>query len=219
MNNRVLYWNKCFTGLVLLVMLVSMLGCNLPLMKPDSPRPPGSTPPPREEPRPPLEPTPPREEPRPPLEPTPPQEEPRPPLEPTPPHEEPRPPLEPTPPHEPGPEGPVADLAVTDIYPDNLPFGTLFVRITNNGPATLMTYPVILICGAHGRQWANQSPPDVHDMHQEYVIQLAPGETEAVATNIQIDANLFQYEVTCEVVADIDPEPGNNIYTEMIPVQ
>jgi len=120
-------------------------------------------------------------------------------------------------PHEEDP-GPQADLAVTDIFPKKLPHGKLNVRVTNNGPAPLTSYPADLNCEAHGVSWGgSQHGEEDRSYHQEVIIQAAPGETVVIKTDIKIDANLYQYDVFCEIHADIDPVPDNNAYDEVIP--
>ncbi len=120
-------------------------------------------------------------------------------------------------PHEEDP-GPEADLAVTDIFPKKLPHGKLNVRVTNNGPAPLTSYPADLNCEAHGVSWGgSQHGEEDRSYHQEVIIQAAPGETVVIKTDIKIDANLYQYDVICEINADIDPVPDNNVYDEVVP--
>lgn len=129
------------------------------------------------------------------------------------PEEEPPPGEEPPPPE----EKPVADLAVTDLYPDNLPHGNIFVRITNNGPTILMADQPFLECFANGKRWANQPGEDNLSNSQTIIVQLGPGETEAFDTGMTIDANLFQYEVTCSIHSEFDRTHGNDTYSEVIP--
>ena len=115
-------------------------------------------------------------------------------------------------------QGPEADLAVTDIFPKKLPFGKLNVRVTNHGPAPLTSYPAELICDAHGVSWGGaQHGEEDRSYHQQIIVQAAPGDTVIVETDIKIDANLYQYDVFCEVNVDIDPFPDNNAYDEVVP--
>lgn len=118
----------------------------------------------------------------------------------------------------PGEEGIRTDLAVTDIFPEILPFGDLKARITNNGPTPLTTYPAELFCHAHGVSWGGpEHGEEDRESHQQVILSLGPGDTDEFETGIKIDANLYQYEVICEVWVDIDPEPQNNFYMEMVP--
>jgi len=114
-------------------------------------------------------------------------------------------------------EVPFTDLAITDIYPGNLPQGNLFVRITNNGPTVLLTYPVELTCHARGHRWANQPGEDNKSNTVELILQVSPGQTSNENTGIPIDANLYEYEVECSINAEIDNTPHNNTYFEVIP--
>jgi hypothetical protein len=110
------------------------------------------------------------------------------------------------------------DLAVTDIFPENLPFGDLKLRITNHGPTPLTTYPAEIICHAHGVSWGGpEHGQEDRESHQQIILSLGPGDTDEFEAGITIDANLYQYEVVCEVWADIDPEHHNNVYMEMVP--
>ena len=133
-----------------------------------------------------------------------------------PPHEEPMPESEGMQPQ--GEEGlPYTDLAITDIYPGNLPHGNLFVRITNHGPTVLMTAPVELTCHARGHRWANQPGEDNKSNTVQLVVQLNPGQTTKENTGIPIDVNLYEYNVECTITADLDNTPHNNTYSEVIP--
>jgi len=120
---------------------------------------------------------------------------------------------------EPGGESDVrADLAVTDVFPENLPHGDLKVRITNNGPTPLTTYPAELFCHAHGVSWGGpEHGEEDREGHQQIILSLGPGDTDEFETGIKIDANLYQYEVFCEVWVEIDHEHSNNFYMEMVP--
>ncbi|MBL6965351.1 MAG: hypothetical protein ISR60_02240 [Anaerolineales bacterium] len=111
-----------------------------------------------------------------------------------------------------------ADLDVTDIFPDNLPHGRLVARITNNGPTVLMAWEIEMRCEAHGVSWGGpQHGTEDLVEEQRIIIQAGPGETWEADTGITIDANLYQYEATCEIYSDIDPNPGNNFYMELVP--
>lgn len=112
----------------------------------------------------------------------------------------------------------VADLAVTDIFPDNLPQGEVYARITNNGPDSLTSVDVQLGCSA----------VSTDTMLRETVIAIAPrfitvslnpGETEEFDTKISVDNSCAKYEVTCEVKASSnDPNAANDSYSEEIPL-
>jgi hypothetical protein len=111
-----------------------------------------------------------------------------------------------------------ADLAITDIYPDNLPHGNLRFRITNNGPTPLTAYGVPVQCSGYYYSWGtHQVQPDQLFSEQFVVVSLAPGSTDSFDAGLSIDANLYQYEITCALSTDIDPKPGNNTYMEVIP--
>ena len=110
------------------------------------------------------------------------------------------------------------DIAVTDIRADNLPQGRLYATITNYGPVVLMSVVLDLSCSAHGTQPGGTAPPVDLSTSQEVFLQLSPAETAEFGTGIDIDASLYQYEVTCSVpVEEFDPDPSNNIYSETVP--
>ncbi len=110
------------------------------------------------------------------------------------------------------------DLAVTDIFPDNLPSGRLHATITNHGPVVIMTLQTDVTCNAHGTRWGGPPAPVDLSNSQKVILQLNPGQAEDVDTGIDIDANLYQYEVTCTIpVEAFDPNPANNTYSETIP--
>ena len=118
-----------------------------------------------------------------------------------------------------GGEGDVrADLAVTDIFPENLPHGDLKARITNHGPTPLTSYQAELFCHAHGISWGGpEKGRDDREGHQQVVLSLGSGDTDEFETGIKIDANLYQYEVFCEIWIEHDHNHNNNIYKEMVP--
>jgi hypothetical protein len=223
---------KIMAFLICTILLVGTLqACNLPnpgnltqdepMMQPgDEPQweepPPGEMPPP-EEPPPGEEPM--FEEPPPPGEPPPegppPAEEP--PQEPPPaePPAEP-PPQEPPKPPDQQPSGAnwTTDIAITDVYPDNMPRGTLFVRITNNGPGTLNNVKVQVTCSAKLTKVDGSSGGNKNS-NFKVNLKLAPGETGAFSTNIKTDTASYKHEVECQAQPGFnDPNPGNNTYRE-----
>lgn len=127
------------------------------------------------------------------------------------PDEEP-PPGEPPPEAEPSQgEDPRADLAVTDIFPDNLPHGKFYARITNNGPDTLNNQNAEFHCLGTGVSWGGAEFGVEHiDNTKEISLNLAPGQTESFDTDLKLDANLYQYEMICEVDFKNDSDDSNN---------
>ena len=116
-----------------------------------------------------------------------------------------------------------ADLAVTDLYPDQVPVGRLYLRITNNGPDTLQGVPVTVTCGGTATDVTSGALTTIPNAPQgTFSITLAPGQTQAFPTQIDLDLNSFDYDMTCTVSATsgsgdfFDPDPGNNTYTEEI---
>ena len=111
------------------------------------------------------------------------------------------------------------DLAVTDLYPDNMPRGRVFTRITNNGPAILANLGVKLECRALLRPRPGvRAPGDPMYVEKTVSVTLRPGQTGIFDTGIPIDTSDFSYGVTCSVSGTFsDPRPSNNSYSENIP--
>jgi hypothetical protein len=111
-----------------------------------------------------------------------------------------------------------ADLALTDVYPDFLPVGSLYIRITNNGPHSVQGIAVDLNCFLW---WWNPSTALTTSqwINPGVVIYLDPGQTVAVPMNAQVHADQYQYVAGCDlgVPLGIDPDLSNNSYSENIP--
>jgi hypothetical protein len=111
-----------------------------------------------------------------------------------------------------------ADLAVTDIFPDNLPEGKVYARITNNGPDSLVNTTVLLGCSYVAttstlQTWTKANAPSFT------TVSLNPGQTKEFDVNMSIDNSCTKYDVTCEVqVAFYDANKTNNSYSETIPM-
>ncbi len=108
-----------------------------------------------------------------------------------------------------------ADLAVTDIFPDSLPDGEVYCRITNNGPNALQNATVRLY--THGVQ---------HDKASGLVtplswmsiltVTLQAEQTREFPTHVYIDIDFYWYELTCQVTIPLDPNPNNDSHFEQI---
>ena len=107
-----------------------------------------------------------------------------------------------------------ADIAVTDIYPDNQPHGQFFVRITNRGPGTLQNVKVTANCTSD-RTDKNNGQWNSRGIHIPLTLNLQPGQQQAFATGINLDTNVFSYLIFCEVQTGFDPVPVNNVYAEL----
>jgi len=121
-----------------------------------------------------------------------------------------------------GPPSPqTVDLAVTDLYPDNLPKGKVYVRITNNGPASLTNASVELKCGGQGTPLGGQPPWSHVESPTILTISLNPGQTNAFQTNVAVDTTQYSYDVWCAVSPKTlsDPNASNNKYSEAISSQ
>ena len=103
-----------------------------------------------------------------------------------------------------------ADVAVTDIYPGNMPQGQFHVRITNHGPGTLNKVTVPVNC-QYERTDKNSSAQSAKISNISVTLSMKPGEQMSFPTNLDLDTNVYEYLVACEVTSTI-PTPGI-IYT------
>jgi hypothetical protein len=119
------------------------------------------------------------------------------------------------------PQPPGADLAVVDLYADNLPQGQVWATIANNGPDSVVNAAVDLNCDA------TQTPkfcvvpgpclPIALLSVNQIVLSLDPGQTADFNAGITVDALSFDYTVTCTVSTAVpDPDGGNNSRSEDI---
>ncbi len=113
---------------------------------------------------------------------------------------------------------PTADLAITDIFPQSLPHGESYVRITNNGPDSLTDAEVYLVCSALvtdtlGAQTMLASGA------RPITVSLNPGQTKQFITLILVNNSCEQYDMKCDIKASFyDPNPANDSYSEVIPM-
>jgi hypothetical protein len=112
---------------------------------------------------------------------------------------------------------PLADLALTDIFPQSLPDGELYVRITNNGPDSLVNAPAHLKCSytatrSTGQTWTKANPLSL------ITVSLKPGETKEFDALLQVATSCSEYDVECELWPYFDPKSDNNKYSETIPL-
>ena len=114
-----------------------------------------------------------------------------------------------------------SDVAVTDLFPKNLPTGKVWTRITNHGPEALSNAQVELKCGglgvdANGKTgWSHTESP------KSKTITLNPGQTVDIETDLAVDTNQYSYDLWCSVAPKSfnDPNQNNNKYSEKIPAQ
>ncbi len=128
---------------------------------------------------------------------------------------------EPEEPNEPQAGVPSADLAVTDLFPEKLPSGRLYLRITNNGPQFLQGAAVTVTCGGTATNTSTGATTSIPTALQgTFSVTLAPGQTQSFATQIDLDLNSFAYDLSCAIAAAsagfADPDLGNNTYSEHI---
>ncbi len=111
-----------------------------------------------------------------------------------------------------------ADLAVTDLYPDKQPTGTLWANITNNGPDSFTNTRVYLTCQATRTDLANCGKSMLGPVLVPLDISLNPGQTKTFDTAIGLDTAKYWYDALCVVqVSFTDPDYTNDDYSEIIP--
>ncbi len=109
-----------------------------------------------------------------------------------------------------------ADLAVTDLYPDSQPMGTLFARITNHGPDNVSGASVQLNCVVERTKSVGGGKTSFPSLYT-HIVTLKPGETKAFTTAIPIDTNTYWYTIRCTPYAQFKDPNTNDSYTERIP--
>jgi hypothetical protein len=118
------------------------------------------------------------------------------------------------------PGGVTADIAPTDLYPDNQPQGVMWVRVTNNGPDTLTGKKVNIELTCVESTLA--VPPDVIQcgtlIMNGRTLNLAPGQTQTISLGTNIDTSHYRYDftVTAAAVDFSDPNSANNTYKEWV---
>jgi hypothetical protein len=111
-----------------------------------------------------------------------------------------------------------ADLAVTDLYPDSQPNGTLWANITNNGPDSFTDTRVYLTCQATRTDTANCGKSGLGPVLVPLDISLNAGQTKTFDTAIGLDTSKYWYDALCVVqVSFTDPDSTNDAYSEVIP--
>lgn len=119
----------------------------------------------------------------------------------------------------PVPQG--ADLAITDLFPDKLPKGQVFVRVTNNGPPSVTNLSIYFACEYEARDPIEGTITDAaSNLQSNVTVSLNAGQTGVFATPISVDTTGQFYDVTC-TLGDTSlwygDNPLNNTYSERIP--
>ena len=109
-------------------------------------------------------------------------------------------------------------MALTDLYPDKLKNGTVYGRITNNGPGTCKNVQVQFSCSwtefAYGATFGVNKSIEPKPIT---ITSLSPGQTASFNTGIVVDITKFWYDMTCQIqVGFNDPNPTNNTYQEKL---
>jgi hypothetical protein len=112
-----------------------------------------------------------------------------------------------------------ADLAVTDLYADSLPQGTVYARITNNGPSAVNKVNVQLSCQGDGYRRGLKMTTVSGDVY--VAMNLSAGQTGTFNTGVSVDTQqLDYYMMTCSIQVPFnEPNTNNNSHTERIPPQ
>ncbi len=111
-----------------------------------------------------------------------------------------------------------ADIAITDIYGQNLPNGKAFVTIKNNGPDTLQAAPILLGCPAIRVPKDGGPRENIPPVIQTLPMTAAPGQTADFDTKIALDTANNWYVVGCIAVGLFnDSDESNNILVDRIP--
>jgi hypothetical protein len=111
------------------------------------------------------------------------------------------------------------DLGVTDVYPDVLPQGTVWVRIMNFGPESLQNTTIKVTCKSEIHAWAtgNVVGNDSKTFDMTF-INTNPGQQNTFITGLQLDTSQYWYNITCSISPSFDSNSSNNSYSEPIPM-
>lgn len=124
----------------------------------------------------------------------------------------------PPPPAPPAPAQPsTLDLAITDLFPKTL-HGPVYGRITNRGPGSASNLTVQFSCrrveidAIEGTRKTDQIGP-----RNITITNLSPGQTTEFNTNLSVELQQYQYDVSCTLHGPAnDPNTANNSYSEKI---
>jgi hypothetical protein len=110
-----------------------------------------------------------------------------------------------------------ADLAVTDLYPDNHPQGGMMVRFTNRGPDSMSDVNVPVSCQVIAHFISAQTNPLTFSKDFTANVTLNKGQTSAHYTRIDLDTGLYWYEGRCTINPGWkDDNSANNSFGETI---
>jgi hypothetical protein len=110
-----------------------------------------------------------------------------------------------------------ADLAVTDLYPDNWPQGEIYARVTDNGPGSPHNVNVGLSCSIQKNPYSG-SPPSATGANGQITVNLDPGQTQIFDTGIYLDGTTAWFVVTCTTQPPFnDTNSSNDSYSETFP--
>lgn len=109
------------------------------------------------------------------------------------------------------------DIAVTDIYLDSMPYGTVYFRLTNHGPGTLSNVGILVGCSTTMTELATGAQLSRSVAPAAYTVNLSPGRTETFRSHLDLDTRLYSQNITCTAQPDFDdPNSSNNSFSEFV---
>lgn len=110
------------------------------------------------------------------------------------------------------------DFAITDIYPDKMPYGQFLFSITNHGPKMAKNAQVPVACNAVATNYSNGSESSTGTGSMQIKVNLSTSQTKEYATGLSLNTRNFWCQVTCQIQETrLDSNPGNNQYSETVP--
>jgi len=114
------------------------------------------------------------------------------------------------------------DLGITDLYPDSMPVGNVYIRISNFGPSALSNESIKYSCSVTGDPLPGTTTDfSIPATKKNAVVSLIPGETKAYNTGIGINTDTHSNKISCKLLDNSsiyeDPNPANDSYQETIP--
>jgi len=114
------------------------------------------------------------------------------------------------------------DLGITDLYPESMPVGNVYIRFSNFGPSALSNKSIQYSCSVTGDPLPGTTTDfTIPSTKKNAVVSLKPGETKAYDTGIGINTDTHSNKIFCKLLDNSsiyeDPNPANDSYRETIP--
>lgn len=114
------------------------------------------------------------------------------------------------------------DLGITDLYPESMPVGNVYIRFSNFGPSALSNASIQFSCSISGDPLSGTTTDfTIPYTNKKVVVSLKPGETHAYDTGIGINTDTHSNKISCKLSDNSsifqDPNPANDSYKETIP--